>query len=303
MNGLDQAWALALHALDGRLTVRHESADDRDEILALLRRTTFPGRLALLGSTATCTGGDGDAFVATAAAKAAAVDRGLAEAVLRHLLRGEEGAAAESGVERTVLDAAVRTVAGEHLPMRPEQIAVAVELLRSGEFYDDLAHGSALVLRLVPSLPSDVLHDVVALPGRPQRVLGSVARDVAELLRGDAAGFVRHFVRGDAAPRPRLFGRTLSVLYEVATVRQLATAIRGLLAGDNESFRLAVLVYARPNGIALEAKHLDALRDEVLAEDAPDLAPVLVAALEQQLAAHDREALLSMLLGLAKRET
>jgi hypothetical protein len=217
------------------------------------------------------------------------------------VLRGEDEPATERGLEDAALAAAAHALATHGIPVEPADVVTAVRLLRSGDFYGDLAHTSATVLAVVPALPESLIRDVVALPTRPPRVLGAVLGDVAGLLGGDGVAFVRHVLGDDRGEGPRVLGQTLAAFYELATPRRLAESIRALLSDDNESFRLAVLIYARANGIPLEPKHLDLLRDEVFDADDPDLAPLLRAAIEQRLAQQDQGAVLETLRGLSRR--
>ena len=75
---------------------------------------------------------------------------------------------------------------------------------------------------------------------------------------------------------PALMTHTLRWLYGAASVKSVADMMATLLAPENESFRLALVLYARANGIPLEPEHLDALRTSVFDTEAPDLGPLLV---------------------------
>jgi hypothetical protein len=44
--------------------------------------------------------------------------------------------------------------------------------------------------------------------------------------------------------------------------------------------RLALVLYARSNGFAIEERHIDVVYERLLATDQPDLGPVLAEALE-----------------------
>jgi hypothetical protein len=57
--------------------------------------------------------------------------------------------------------------------------------------------------------------------------------------------------------------------------------IRTLLAKDNETFRLAVVLYARSAGIPIEDADLDVLRESVFDTDDPNLGPALDRAIER----------------------
>jgi len=57
----------------------------------------------------------------------------------------------------------------------------------------------------------------------------------------------------------------------------VAEAVRRVIGRDNETARLAILIYARVHGIPLTPEGLDALHDGPLASRDPDLGPVLAA--------------------------
>jgi hypothetical protein len=57
----------------------------------------------------------------------------------------------------------------------------------------------------------------------------------------------------------------------------VAETVRRIIAPDNETVRLAILLYARTHGIPLTPEGLDALRDGPLDSRDPDLGPALAA--------------------------
>jgi hypothetical protein len=74
---------------------------------------------------------------------------------------------------------------------------------------------------------------------------------------------------------------TLRVLYATASIAAISEMIRTLLAKDNETFRLAVVVYARSAGIPIQDADLDVLRESAFNTDEPDLGPILDRAIER----------------------
>lgn len=59
--------------------------------------------------------------------------------------------------------------------------------------------------------------------------------------------------------------------------------ISDLIRPENRYVRLALVVYARGNGIPLEDSDVDVLRNNVFNTNHPDLGPVLVAAVDRYL--------------------
>ncbi|MGH7348980.1 MAG: hypothetical protein ACREI6_03110, partial [Candidatus Rokuibacteriota bacterium] len=73
---------------------------------------------------------------------------------------------------------------------------------------------------------------------------------------------------------------TLRWLYGQATAAAVAEAVRRIIARDNETARLAILIYARAHGIPLTSEGLDALHDGPLDSGDPDLGPALAAGVQ-----------------------
>jgi hypothetical protein len=163
------------------------------------------------------------------------------------------------------------------LPVSADEAHQIAALLLSGEFYGDVADASAVMLRSVPTLPIALTHDVSGLHRlfRPPRAL---ARDL-DLGFFEAARAARDLMDGDLDREPQLLRHTLRVLYDVATVESTFEMIRALIDPSNESVRLAIVLYARANGIDLEPGDLDMLRHSLLNPQDPDLGPALVSAL------------------------
>ncbi len=71
----------------------------------------------------------------------------------------------------------------------------------------------------------------------------------------------------------------MAALYRFATPASVAKTVAELISPENESVRLALIIYARANGIPLDEQDLDTLRDHFLNTENPDLGPVLASAL------------------------
>jgi hypothetical protein len=80
---------------------------------------------------------------------------------------------------------------------------------------------------------------------------------------------------------PAVLTHTLRVLYATASIAAISEMIRTLLAKDNETFRLAIVLYARSAGIPIEEADLDVLRESAFNTDDPNLGPTLDRAIER----------------------
>ncbi len=97
---------------------------------------------------------------------------------------------------------------------------------------------------------------------------GHISQLAADLLDGQL----------DRPPSP--LTNTLRWLYGNAAATAVAETVRRIIARDNETARLAILIYARAHGIPLTPEGLDALHDGPLNPQDPDLGPALAAGVQ-----------------------
>lgn len=181
-----------------------------------------------------------------------------------------------------------------------EEASEAWRLLQSGEFRGDLVDSTRAVLKTVVTMPV-----AAANPG----LIGAVGQVVAGLF-----GRLNHIIpalpgvlerlvnEGDAAAISEELNGLLRPLFSTAPVQNAAGLIRELLHKDNRSVRLAILIYARMNGVELTEDDLDVVRDNVLGNQQLDLGPVLAEAWRRYSAGHGDFGALSLLQRLGGRE-
>ncbi len=160
-----------------------------------------------------------------------------------------------------------------------DQTERIASLLSNGEFFRDIGSATAATLSTVRVLPLAVAKDIRWSP-RAIRLLFALRRD----LRGTPASVWKVFAQlrgGDLDDPPAVLSHTLRALYATASIAVVSEMIRTLLAKDNETFRLAVILYARSAGIPIEDADLDVLRESVFNTDDPDLGPALVGAIDR----------------------
>jgi len=145
------------------------------------------------------------------------------------------------------------------VPIRVSEAREVVQLLTTGEVIVDVATGLRAALLLAPRLPLALTRDALALPELPRAVVDAIHAD----LRDDAPRTPRDVIAdlrdGQLDGRRRILTNTLRVLLGRATPGVLVETIRELIGPENQTLRLAVLVYARTQGIDLDEKDLDAL--------------------------------------------
>jgi hypothetical protein len=265
VKGFDGLWATAVERVATGRLAEH------------LRGLDFPAALAVLGA-----GYAPPAEAPPALAEQVAARVGGAEGErLRHALDQlfvARRLPALAGREADLLHA-IRVggdIVRPGLPVTPEEAARVLDLLRSGEFFGDAAAATSAVIQLTHAVPGALVRDVPRTPDRLDELGEALVSDGAEAF-GQISRIAGDLLDG-RLDRPRgPLTNTLRWLYGHAAAAAVAEAVRRLIAPDNETVRLAILLYARAHGIPLTPEGLDALRDGPLDSRDPDLGPALAA--------------------------
>jgi hypothetical protein len=179
-----------------------------------------------------------------------------------------------------ILEAIIRIATNETagrlgVPVEPNDARAALKLLMTGEFFGDAVQATTAVLRTVPKIPLAVPLDVVRFPRRIVDLFKAIVTDVAGAPL-EVVGFVRNRLDANVPDRePQILVQTLTWVYGNGTLKNIVDLLRELTAPDNETVRLALVLYARANGIPITQGHLDALRDSVFNPQSPNLGPAL----------------------------
>jgi hypothetical protein len=245
-----------------------------------LRNLDFPSALAVLGA-----GQAPAAHPAPELLEQVAAQVGGAEGQrLRHALE-QLFVARKTPGELGSPDVLVRAVqvggglARPGLPVTPEEAAQLLELLRSGEFFSDAAGTTSAVLQLTRQLPRALLRDIPRTPSRLDELGEALVRDGADAF-GHISEIAADLLDGQLDRPPSPLTNTLRWLYGNAAAAAVAETVRRIIGRDNETARLAILLYARAHGIPLTPEGLDALHDGPLDTRDPDLGPALAAGVQ-----------------------
>ena len=165
-------------------------------------------------------------------------------------------------------------------PIGADEARAAAELLTSGEFVVDIVSGMRAALMLVPRVPVAVTRDVLTLPELPREVMEAIRADLKDNPPRTPRDAVLDLRDGTLDDRRRILTNTLGVLLADSTPGALVDTIRELIGPENRTLRLAVIVYARTQGIPLDEGDLDALR-QALDPANPDLGAFLDRGLER----------------------
>ena len=177
-------------------------------------------------------------------------------------------------MDLSTLDAALVKMALDrvHSPVTLEEAGQILELLKSGAITTDVASAVHVMLRFARRLPPDLIIDVLQLPALPQDVIDAVSDDLAAAAARQPREVLAELRDGriDRAVLPK----TLGVLLNRAATRNVAETIRALIGPENRTIRLAILIYARTQGIDIDEDDLDALY-QAINPARPDLSPLL----------------------------
>jgi len=294
MEKFDQLIEAAIEHLRVRLLARGWSSTEIRALSERIERLGFPGLLAVLGTSEHRSGLLGAELIGAAAQdvafeaspdeglKPGAVQRFLRDVLQRHKplskipVRESEGEQLKQ--KRFVQGVASLARRSGMLPSLDQTERIA-SLLSNGEFFRDIGSTTAATLFTVRVLPLAVARDIHWSP-RGIGLFWALRRD----LRDTPASAWKVFAQlreGNLDDPPALLTHTLRALYDSASIATVTEMIRTLLAKDNETFRLAVVLYARSAGIPIEESDLDVLRDSVFRVDEPDLGPTLVQAIDR----------------------
>jgi hypothetical protein len=170
-------------------------------------------------------------------------------------------------------------IARPGLPVTPEEAAQVLELLRSGEFFSDAAGTTSAVVQLTQQLPRALVRDIPRTPSRLGELGEALVRDGVDAF-GHVSELAADLLDGQLDRPPSPLTNTLRWLYGNAAATAVAETVRRIIARDNETARLAILIYARAHGIPLTPEGLDALHDGPLNPQDPDLGPALAAGVQ-----------------------
>jgi hypothetical protein len=170
--------------------------------------------------------------------------------------------AAPQPINAKLVGDVLKQVSG-HLPaeIRSDEIKQVLTLLRTGEFHADVLQGIRALLMLLRIAPHSALETILQAPKLPRDLVRAVSWDLFESLdETSVRTFLTDAKDGKIDDPPNFLRNTLAAVLTLASLRAVIETLRELIDQDNETFRLALIVYARSQGIDLTPEDLDALR-------------------------------------------
>ena len=268
MKGFDGLWNAAVDRIQG------------ERLVDQLRALDFPAALAVLGVGQAPPPEPPPELLDQVAAQVGGADGERVRHALRQLFVARKPPA-EAGSQDLLIRALQvgGGIARPGLPVTPEEAAQVLELLGSGEFFSDAAGTTSAVVQLTHQLPRALVRDVPRTPSRLGELGEALVRDGVDAF-GHVGELAADLLDGQLDRPPSPLTNTLRWLYGNAAATAVAETVRRIIARDNETARLAILIYARAHGIPLTPEGLDALHDGPLNPQDPDLGPALAAGVQ-----------------------
>jgi hypothetical protein len=294
MNHFDQLLSRAVDEVKSTDFPKTYSVNDTKATVAGIKRLSFSGLLSILGVGVFENGSDGGHTYLDAAVNALAQDKLSKESgISKHQIVGflknvfrrrisPSNLISHDQIRRAILGRALQMLAREAgiTTVTDQQVDEIVRLLETGKFFDDISSSTAAVVSTIQGIPIRLVKDIS--PNNLSQVAFRIGAALPKDL-GEASAFLSIevledlFDKGQIDHAPGLLIHTFAVLYDLATVESTAEMVRSLIHPENRTVRIAIMIYARANGVKLEDKDLDAVY-EALNPSNPNLAPLVTAA-------------------------
>lgn len=210
-----------------------------------------------------------DQETATMIAHAIVVDHKLPPALL-------ENPKIRHAITQTLADQALKQT-----PVKPEEAAQTIELLISGEVFSDIAYTLVQVFKLAAS-PLSIWGKGMSifrfLRGFPKALISDTSPIELIKLFSEQLSQLKH---GKAPKAPEILNNTLKNLYSLFLVNNVIETVHRLLLPENQSLRIALLIYARLHHVNLEQKDIDKVNETVFNTDNPQLGTLLFYAIKR----------------------
>lgn len=181
---------------------------------------------------------------------------------------------------RESLQKIARDTFDEKSPIRSDEAESVKELIETGELFNDLAYTVTTLFNLVPK-PENSKNPLGTIVNSLTDFPKAVAADIdPEQLSSRFVNQLQRLKQGDPLDEPQILDHTLKQLYAISPIAPVIGTSNALLAEENQTLRIALLVYARLNGVNLEEQDIDKVRETILNTDQPRLGGLLKYALE-----------------------
>lgn len=162
----------------------------------------------------------------------------------------------------------IKNRASQKVGITDSQAKEALRILREKQFLGDVRDVTISVLGFSSRLPGSLAKDFPSLSTLPRELGISSVHDIRSLRKNPREVAKLLLNREGTQKKPAILKNTLKVLASKATYKEVTLTSQKLL--ENESVRLAIIIYAQSNGIEIDQDDLDAVA-KFLAADEPNL--------------------------------
>lgn len=176
------------------------------------------------------------------------------------------------------------------LPLDNQQRHEAFQLVKSGQFKQDIESSIEQVYQINNDLPLVALREIrnpEMLKELPQAFAKDLARNPIKIDSAPTcvAKFANFFHKPNESiiPQnchPKFLTNTLAAAYQSPSIIKVAKTARIFTDKNNRSMRLAVIAYARMNGINITEQDLDTMDNFFNTNKDPDITPLVLAGLQ-----------------------
>ncbi len=179
----------------------------------------------------------------------------------------EKGNEKESKVKFSQLVSSLEQIGViDKLPIdtKDKEINEAFELVKSGQFKQDI-RSSLKKIYSINKDPAYILADIEKTPNLVVALESAILKDLqirlpnANCATNAITGLVKNKNAVSKECLPSTFDNTIDALYEVNTVAKIAASARVVTDPNNRSSRVAIIIYARSQGINISEDDLNTL--------------------------------------------
>ena len=168
-----------------------------------------------------------------------------------------------------------------HTPIKPEEAAQIAELLISDELFSDIAYTLVQVFKLGDS-PLSMWDRRMSLFrflwGFPKALISDISPIELIKLFSEQLSQLKN---GKAPKTPEILNNTLKNLYSLFLINDIIKTVHALLSPENQSLRIALLIYARLHHVNLEQQDIDKVNETVFNTENPQLGTLLFYAIKR----------------------
>jgi hypothetical protein len=180
---------------------------------------------------------------------------------------------------RSELEQVAKDKAGESSPLSDEEAKRVFKLIKSGEIFSDLFYTFNVLFSLIirpdhfSNLDNSFKAYISALTELPKSIISDLDSNTAFK---NISSQIKLAKEGKPLNNPEILNNTLQTIYSAPEVGNTIDVISALIAPENESLRIALLVYARLNGVSLEQQDIDKVRNSILNRDEPNFGSLIL---------------------------